>query len=367
MSQLNFLLNSVGWSSKNLKSVTDKILLPLTKYEPQMNLAWPTNVLKEKMKTVDQFCVLVTEGDEIHLELKKLSYKLDGQHLSDQKKMEFFSTLMPILEEIESQEWDLDSDYLLKNIQRLEQTCKDAYICYETAHVAVAYVIPKLQTRLAAIWLPLDPVDPSDEACRRFILPWKLHLEPKTLHNLAEAMDPYHKLIWQGWMPMLRNVISQWKCQESGPMIDLLDRWEPLLPDWIMDQMKTLLLRRIWSDIEAWNPKTDPAAIHTWIHPWIPRLGDKLSLCSVVLEILPKAFVHWEPSDESARSLIMAWIPFVTKWCIEHFVVENILPNLRRALSMWTVHSDLPSQDWRKNLNFWRKSKNMKCNCHFSK
>ena len=233
--------------------------------------------------------------------------------------------------------------------------------------MAVSYLIPKLQTRLAAIWLPLDPVDLSDEACRRFLLPWKLLLEHKSLHNLAEAMDPYHKLIWQGWMPMLRNVISQWKCQESGPMIDLLDRWEPLLPDWIMDQIKTLLLRRIWSDIDAWNPNTDPAPIHNWIHPWIPRLGDELLLCSVLLEILPKALVDWEPSDGSARSLLMAWMPFVANPYIERFVVENVLPKLRRALYLWTVHSDLPSQDWRKNLNFWRKSKNVKFNYNFLK
>jgi tuftelin-interacting protein 11 len=168
-------------------------------------------------------------------------------------------------------------------------------------------------------------------------------------------------------MPMLRNVISQWKCQECGPMIDLLDRWEPLLPDWIMDQIKKLLLRRIWSDIEAWNPKTNPAPFHTWIHPWIPLLGDKLPLCFVVSEILPRALVGWEPSDGSARSLLMAWMPFVPKWSIEHFVVENILPKLRKALSMWAVHSDLPSQDWRKNFNFLTKSTNVKFNCHFLK
>ena len=124
-------------TSKKLKSVIDKILLPLTKYEPKVTVEWPANELKEKMKTVDPFCVFVTEEDEIHLEL---SYKLDSLHLSEQKKMQFFSTLMPILEEIESQEWDLDSDHLLKNFQRLEQTCKDAYTCYETAHVAVSYM-----------------------------------------------------------------------------------------------------------------------------------------------------------------------------------------------------------------------------------
>lgn len=95
-----------------------------------------------------------------------------------------------------------------------------------------------------------------------------------TSNEEGSHMDPYHGLLWHAWMPAFRSLVSQWACKKAGPMVDLLDVWDPLLPKWIMDNIvDQLILPRIQKEVEAWNPLTDLVPIHAWIHPWLPRLG----------------------------------------------------------------------------------------------
>ena len=323
----------------------------MNKQEQVFNIFHPMEV-KEKMRADKSVCSVTTEKDNIYLQIDKLPFELAGNEILEEKRI-FFSAVMLLLEQIETlrENDELHNDYLLKEFQQLELHNKENYIKYEMPHLTVTYLIPLLKANMAAIWLPFEPQDVSDEACRRFILPWKLLLEKKTLHNVAEVMDPFHKLLWQAWIPEFSNIITQWKYKEPGPMIDIISRWEHLLPVWIMDHiLDNIIFSIIFSEVKAWKPSLDPGPIHTWIFPWFPLLGTQIEhLYAFIYQEMGKALARWEPSNPLAHSLFIPWLPVFSKEGIIKFLLKNILPRLERALKMWTIHSDPKQQEWGTN------------------
>ena len=63
-------------------------------------------------------------------------------------------------------------------------------------------------------------------------------------------------------------------------VLDLLDAWLPLLPEWILHNiLEQIVLPALTNEVENWNPLTDTVPIHAWIHPWLP-------LMSIILPLL---------------------------------------------------------------------------------
>lgn len=59
-------------------------------------------------------------------------------------------------------------------------------------------------------------------------------------------------------------------------MIELLETWLPLLPGWILENLlDQLILPRLQAEVEGWNPLTDTMPIHSWLHPWLPLMGEQ--------------------------------------------------------------------------------------------
>lgn len=155
-----------------------------------------------------------------------------------------------------------------------------------------------------------------------------------------QQMDPYQGLLWQAWMPAFRGVISQWVCKKPDSMVALLESWEPLLVEWIVENIvDQLILPRIQKEVEDWNPLTDMVPIHSWIHPWIPRLGSKLEIVyPTIRQKMAQALVSWTPSDESARSVLLPWVPVFSKGAMDAFLIKNILPKLQVAIIKWDIN-----------------------------
>ena len=67
---------------------------------------------------------------------------------------------------------------------------------------------------------------------------------------------------------------SGWNCRQCEPLIEFLEHWLPLVPPWILDNIRDhLVLPRVQHEVDEWNPMTDTVPIHAWIHPWLPLLG----------------------------------------------------------------------------------------------
>lgn len=170
-------------------------------------------------------------------------------------------------------------------------------------------------------------------------------------------MDPYHGLLWHGWMPTLRGIIGQWRCKEEAePMVNLLERWGPLVPDWIMDNiLGQLILPRIQAAVDAWNPLTDMIPIHAWIHPWLPRLNNRLDVIyPTIRQKMAQALVTWEPSDQSARSVLMPWVSVFSKGSMDAFLIKNILPKLHKALVNMAIDPMHQQMDVWKWVMHWK-------------
>ena len=71
-------------------------------------------------------------------------------------------------------------------------------------------------------------------------------------------------------------------------MVYLLDSWNPVLPNWMMEHiLEQLILPKIRKEVDHWNPSTDLLLIHVWIHPWLPRLGmEDIHKCVILSSII---------------------------------------------------------------------------------
>lgn len=94
-------------------------------------------------------------------------------------------------------------------------------------------------------------------------------------------MDPYDRLVWEIWMPKLRRCIFSWSPRVCDPLVDLLSVWQTLLPGWVMQNIQDqLVLPKLQSELDNWDPTTDIVPIHKWIHPWLPLMGEYRVLAS---------------------------------------------------------------------------------------
>ena len=51
----------------------------------------------------------------------------------------------------------------------------------------------------------------------------------------AEAMDPYHRILWEVWMPPLRAaVLAGWQVRNPEPLVHFIELWTPRVPGWIL-------------------------------------------------------------------------------------------------------------------------------------
>uniref|UniRef100_A0A1B6GH69 G-patch domain-containing protein n=2 Tax=Cuerna arida TaxID=1464854 RepID=A0A1B6GH69_9HEMI len=221
------------------------------------------------------------------------------------------------------------------------------YCMYEIWSLADTVVRPLFKDSLSA-WSPLQ--DPGQPVA--VFRQWKAILEQDQAHTLTTNQDPYHKLLWDTWMPCVRIAVSAWQCRKFEPMIDFLDTWIPLIPGWILDNiLQQLILPRLHHEVEEWNPLTDTIPIHTWTHPWLPLLGKYLSttIFPVIRHKLSAALVSWHPSDCSARLMLRPWVGVFSKGELDAFLINNIVPKLHLTLQEFVVN---PHQQHLDNWNW---------------
>ena len=97
----------------------------------------------------------------------------------------------------------------------------------------------------------------------------------------THSMDPYDRLVWEVWMPKLRQTILSWSPRICNPVIDLLQLWMPLIPEWIMNNiLELLVMPRLQTEVDIWDPTTDTLPIHAWVHPWLPLMGECVGTAS---------------------------------------------------------------------------------------
>lgn len=52
----------------------------------------------------------------------------------------------------------------------------------------------------------------------------------------------FSRLMWEIWMPYVRNIVAQWQPRNCGSMVDFLDSWVHIIPVWILDNILDQLI-----------------------------------------------------------------------------------------------------------------------------
>ncbi|XP_026199995.1 tuftelin-interacting protein 11 [Anabas testudineus] len=270
-------------------------------------------------------------------ESRALQSRLDAE----QDAIQRMEAVLSLVERFPSGETAPGEGPTLQECARIFETLQtDYYEEYKTmglADLAVAVVYPLLKEKLHS-WDPLK----DSSYCLEDVGQWRAILESRDLHSSApdSNMDPYHRMLWEVWIPVMRSCVSSWQPRFVGPMVDCVEVWAPLLPLWILDHLlEQLILPRLQREVDNWNPLTDTVPIHSWIHPWLPMLQTRLEpLYPPIRSKLSNALQRWHPSDTSARLILQPWKDVFTPGAWEAFMVKNIIPKLALCLEELVIN-----------------------------
>ncbi|NXQ39667.1 TFP11 protein, partial [Catharus fuscescens] len=256
----------------------------------------------------------------------------------EEKAISNLSKVLDMVEECERRmqpgcENPLTLDECAKIFETLQDKYYEEYRMSDRVDLAVAIVYP-LMKEYFKNWDPLKDCTYGTE----IIAKWKSLLENDQLlsHSGQDlSTDAFHRLMWEIWMPYVRNIVARWQPRNCGSMVDFLDSWVNVVPVWILDNiLDQLIFPKLQKEVESWNPLTDTVPIHSWIHPWLPLMQARLEpLYSPIRNKLANALQKWHPSDSSAKLILQPWKDVFTPGSWEAFMVKNIVPKLGMCLN----------------------------------
>ena len=163
-----------------------------------------------------------------------------------------------------------------------------------------------------------------------------LEAGPEHQPGADTPMAAYHSLVWECWLPAVRLAVQRWQSRQPEPLVAFLELWRALVPPWIMQHvLEQLVLVRLQAEVELWNPLTDTSPIHTWLHPWLPPLGSRLDIVyPTIRNKLSSALSSWQPTDRSAKLILLPWKDVFTRAAMAAFLTKNIVPKLEALLNL---------------------------------
>ncbi|KAH8255783.1 hypothetical protein KR038_010423 [Drosophila bunnanda] len=212
------------------------------------------------------------------------------------------------------------------------------------ADLAAGVIAPLLKRELLH-WQPLEhPTEPL-----QLVKTWRAMLQrgESVEQQPRNVFDPYSSLIWAGVMPSFRTCAAAWQPKEHPPMAALLDAWAPLLPTWVLDSvLEQLVLPRLVTGVQEWDPLTDTVPIDSWVLPWHAILGSKLeeAVYPQIRSKLGEALRAWSPQDRSARAMLTPWQQAFPEEEMQEFLQRHIIPKLQVTLAEFVInplHQDL--------------------------
>lgn len=136
-------------------------------------------------------------------------------------------------------------------------------------------------------------------------------------------------------------IFSSWNPRDCDSLINVMEIWKQLLPPWILDNIfEQLIIPKLKTEVNNWNPLTDTIPIHIWIHPWIPLLDVKLQavIYPIIQVKLGTALTNWHPSDRSAKLMLKPWQRALPEGSFVAFLVKHIVPKLQLCMQNFVIN-----------------------------
>ncbi|XP_071831039.1 tuftelin-interacting protein 11-like [Apostichopus japonicus] len=223
-------------------------------------------------------------------------------------------------------------------MKRLQVDYLEEYRAFEVSQLAVVIMFPFVRRELNS-WSPFEEVRKHEDLFQK----WKRILDNDDNRiNIPDGptINMYERMVWELWMPCVRRAISQWSPRSSDQVQEFLENWIPLIPVWVKDNIfDQLIMPRLVKEVEDWDPLTDVVPIHSWIHPWLPLLGDKLEpVYAPIRQKFGNALTGWHPSDSSAKTILTPWKAVFSQGTMDAFILRNIVPKLAICLQEFSIN-----------------------------
>lgn len=336
LSQMTRLATKVG-------EERNKMLFDLP--ELRHNLDLIVNMTEDKILTSDKkFKHFEDMIVSLNYEEKRTSERMKAE----QEEIEKIESLIEMIEKCERsvKQENITLNELIGIFRDIQENYSDEFIIFNLSQLAIPLLTPVLKKRMD-MWDPFetlivddtentDPQSNEIDYCKSMYANLKELLKdaPQT-QDKSSNINPYHRIVWDTWMPTFRRNISDVNLKNkeySIKCVDVLNEWFNLLPSWIIANIiEQIIIPKLTQQVDEWNPVVDTVPIHSWIHPWLPLIKDRLEveLFPQIRFKLANALAQWHPSDISAKAILLPWKPPVfTSSSWDAFMLRNILPKL---------------------------------------
>ncbi|KAK6083325.1 tuftelin interacting protein 11 [Seiridium cupressi] len=181
-------------------------------------------------------------------------------------------------------------DPVISGLKQIEAaTAVDGIDDVDLAGVAVAAIHPFLRDAIQG-WHPLEDTKLGNFADDLAAIQGVLGLKKKpasaavtrwddqdiesTHRQHQKSTTPYESMVYKILFPKLVTTITQqWDVFDAAPLLAVFDKWEPLFPSFIRNQLIEQLVRRLNDAIGAWKPRKKQHNLpHLWLFPWLQHL-----------------------------------------------------------------------------------------------